>query len=44
MTRIQLWDGDICDLEIDAIVNPANPSPWMATAAEARDRQPRVPA
>ena len=31
MARIQLWNGDICDLEVDAIVNPANPSLWMAT-------------
>ncbi len=31
MTRIQLWNGDICELEVDAIVNPANPSLWMST-------------
>ncbi len=31
MARIQLWHGDICELEVDAIVNPANPSLWMAT-------------
>ncbi|HEY3522247.1 MAG TPA: macro domain-containing protein [Candidatus Limnocylindrales bacterium] len=31
MARIELWNGDICDLEVDAIVNPANPSLWMAT-------------
>ena len=31
MARIELWNGDICDLEVDAIVNPANLSPWMAT-------------
>jgi O-acetyl-ADP-ribose deacetylase (regulator of RNase III) len=31
VTRIELWNGDICDLEVDAIVNPANPSLWMAT-------------
>jgi O-acetyl-ADP-ribose deacetylase len=31
VARIQLWNGDICDLEVDAIVNPANPSLWMAT-------------
>ncbi len=29
--RIELWNGDICDLEVDAIVNPANPSLWMST-------------
>src|SRR5450432_1057242 len=31
VARIQLWNGDICDLEVDAIVNPASPSLWMAT-------------
>ncbi len=35
MTRIQLWNGDICQLEVDAIVNPANPSLWMATGVGA---------
>ena len=31
MARIDLWNGDICDLEVDAIVNPANLSLWMST-------------
>ncbi|HEX8940500.1 MAG TPA: macro domain-containing protein [Candidatus Limnocylindrales bacterium] len=31
MARIELWNGDICDLEVDAIVNAANPTLWMAT-------------
>ena len=31
MTRLELWNGDICVLEVDAIVNPANPSLWMST-------------
>ena len=31
MARIELWNGDICDLEVDAIVSPANLSLWMAT-------------
>ena len=31
MARIELWHGDICDLEVDAIVNPANLSLWMST-------------
>jgi O-acetyl-ADP-ribose deacetylase (regulator of RNase III) len=31
LSRIELWNGDICDLEVDAIVNPANLSLWMAT-------------
>jgi len=29
--RIELWNGDICDLEVDAIVNAASPSLWMST-------------
>jgi len=31
MARIELWNGDICDLEVDAIVSPAAPSLWMST-------------
>jgi O-acetyl-ADP-ribose deacetylase (regulator of RNase III) len=31
LTRIELWNGDICDLEVDVIVNAASPSLWMAT-------------
>ena len=31
MARIELWNGDICDLEVDALVNPANVSLWMST-------------
>ncbi len=31
MATIQLWHGDICDLEVDAIVNAANASLWMST-------------
>ena len=31
MARIELWNGDICDLEVDAIVNAANESLWMST-------------
>ena len=31
LTRIELWNGDICDLEVDAIVNAANASLWMST-------------
>ncbi len=31
MTRLELWNGDICVLEVDAIVSPASPSLWMAT-------------
>ncbi|HSK52489.1 MAG TPA: macro domain-containing protein [Clostridia bacterium] len=31
MARIELWNGDICELEVDAIVNAANISLWMST-------------
>jgi O-acetyl-ADP-ribose deacetylase (regulator of RNase III) len=31
LARIELWNGDICDLEVDAIVNAANLSLWMST-------------
>lgn len=31
MTRLELWNGDICLLEVDAIVNPAGPTLWMST-------------
>ena len=30
MTRIELWNGDICNLEVDAIVAPAATSLWMS--------------
>jgi O-acetyl-ADP-ribose deacetylase (regulator of RNase III) len=31
MTGIGLWHGDICDLEVDAIVNAASSGLWMTT-------------
>lgn len=31
MARIELWNGDICTLEVDAIVSPASTSLWMST-------------
>jgi len=31
VARIELWNGDICDLEVDAIVSPAATSMWMST-------------
>jgi O-acetyl-ADP-ribose deacetylase len=31
VTRIELWNGDICVLELDAIVCPAATSLWMST-------------
>jgi O-acetyl-ADP-ribose deacetylase (regulator of RNase III) len=31
LARIELWNGDICDLEVDAIVNAATMSMWMST-------------
>jgi len=30
VARIELWNGDICDLEVDAIVSPAATSLWMS--------------
>ena len=30
MARIELWNGDICELEVDAIVNPTSLSLWMS--------------
>jgi O-acetyl-ADP-ribose deacetylase (regulator of RNase III) len=35
MTRIELWNGDICNLEVDAIVSPASTSLWMSTGVAA---------
>jgi len=29
--NIELWNGDICDLEVDAIVNAASTALWMST-------------
>jgi O-acetyl-ADP-ribose deacetylase (regulator of RNase III) len=31
LARIEIWNGDICDLEVDAIVVPATGSLWMST-------------
>jgi O-acetyl-ADP-ribose deacetylase len=31
VARIELWNGDICELEVDAIVNAAHLSLWMST-------------
>jgi O-acetyl-ADP-ribose deacetylase len=31
VSEIQLWNGDICDLEVDAIVNAATTNLWMST-------------
>jgi O-acetyl-ADP-ribose deacetylase (regulator of RNase III) len=31
VARIEIWNGDICDLEVDAIVVPASGSLWMST-------------
>ena len=41
MARIELWNGDICDLEVDAIVNAANMSLWMSTGVVRRDQAGR---
>jgi O-acetyl-ADP-ribose deacetylase (regulator of RNase III) len=39
VARIELWNGDICDLEVDAIVNAANISLWMATGVSGAIKQ-----
>ena len=31
MARIEIWNGEICDLEVDAIVTPTGGSLWMST-------------
>jgi O-acetyl-ADP-ribose deacetylase (regulator of RNase III) len=31
LARIEIWNGDICELEVDAIVVPAIGSLWMST-------------
>jgi O-acetyl-ADP-ribose deacetylase (regulator of RNase III) len=31
VAQLALWNGDICDLEVDAIVSPANVTLWMST-------------
>ncbi len=31
MSGIRLWNGDICDLQVDAIVVPATPMLWMTS-------------
>jgi O-acetyl-ADP-ribose deacetylase (regulator of RNase III) len=31
VTRIEIWNGDICDLEVDAIVCPASTALFMGT-------------
>jgi O-acetyl-ADP-ribose deacetylase (regulator of RNase III) len=35
MTRLQAWHGDICDLEVDAIVSPSTVSLWMSSGVGA---------
>jgi O-acetyl-ADP-ribose deacetylase (regulator of RNase III) len=35
MTRLQAWHGDICDLEVDAIVSPATGALWMSAGVGA---------
>jgi O-acetyl-ADP-ribose deacetylase (regulator of RNase III) len=33
MSGIRLWNGDICDLQVDAIVVPSTPMLWMTSGA-----------
>jgi len=35
VARIELWNGDICDLEVDAIVSPSSTSLWMSAGVAA---------
>ena len=39
MSGIRLWNGDICDLEVDAIVAPAPTSLWMTSGVGAAIKQ-----
>ncbi len=39
MSGIRLWNGDICDLEVDAIVVPATTTLWMTSGAAAAVKQ-----
>ncbi len=39
MSGIRLWNGDIGDLEVDAIVVPATPTLWMTAGAAAAIKQ-----
>ena len=38
VARIELWNGDICDLEVDAIVNAAQPVPVDVDRGRWRDQ------
>ncbi|MGC8633658.1 MAG: macro domain-containing protein [Candidatus Limnocylindrales bacterium] len=39
MSAIRLWNGDICDLEVDAIVIPATTALWMTSGPGAAIKQ-----
>jgi O-acetyl-ADP-ribose deacetylase (regulator of RNase III) len=39
MSGIRLWQGDVCDLETDAIVVPATPALWMTNGVAASVKQ-----
>jgi O-acetyl-ADP-ribose deacetylase len=39
MSGIRLWNGDICELAVDAIVVPATPALWMTSGAAAAVKQ-----
>ena len=41
VARIELWNGDICDLEVDAIVSAANVSLWMSDRCGRRNETRR---
>jgi O-acetyl-ADP-ribose deacetylase (regulator of RNase III) len=39
VASIELWNGDICDLEVDAIVSPASVALWMSTGVAGAIKQ-----
>jgi len=39
VSGIRLWNGDVCDLEVDAIVAPAPSSLWMTSGVAASIKQ-----
>jgi O-acetyl-ADP-ribose deacetylase len=39
MSGIRLWNGDICDLQVDAIVVPSTPALWMTSGAAVAVKQ-----
>ena len=40
MADIAIWNGDICDLEVDAIVSPASPKSLDGNGRRGRGQAP----